>query len=315
MKLQIKNIQGENTGDLEVRDDVFGVPVKSALVHQVMVGQLANKRQGTAKTKTRSEVSGGGAKPRPQKHTGSSRQGTIRSPVWVGGGRAFGPSPRSYRKRTPKKMRRLALLSVLSDKARHSDLLLLDSLELKEGKTKEIVSILSALNISNSALIVTDGPNKKLVQSAGNVGGVRTLPVQVLNTLDLLNKKQLIITVDAVKRIEELWGGVYRGENSSSDPSGEEIDVEKEEVHAKPQIVEDSVDEVVVEEVNITAVEELNLSIRTRNILLRAGVTEINDLISLSKVELMAIQSFGEKSYLDVREQLQNIKLLPSDWE
>ena len=315
MKLQIKNIQGENTGDLEVRDDVFGVPVKSALVHQVMVGQLANKRQGTAKTKTRSEVSGGGAKPRPQKHTGSSRQGTIRAPVWVGGGRAFGPSPRSYRKRTPKKMRRLALLSVLSDKARHSDLLLLDSLELKEGKTKEIVSILSALNISNSALIVTDGPNKKLVQSAGNVGGVRTLPVQVLNTLDLLNKKQLIITVDAVKRIEELWGGVYRGENSSSDPSGEEIDVEKEEVHAKPQIVEDSVDEVVVERINMTAVEELNLSTRTRNILLRAGVTEINDLISLSKVELMAIQSFGEKSYLDVQEQLQNIKLLPSDWE
>jgi len=182
VKLRIKNIQGESAGDLEVRDDVFGVPVKSALVHQVMVGQLA------------------------------------RSPVWVGGGRAFGPSPRSYRKRTPRKMRRLALLSVLSDKARHSDLLLLDSLELKEGKTKEIVSILSALNVSNSALIVTDGPNKKLVQSAGNVGGVRTLPVQVLNTLDLLNKKQLIITVDAVKRIEELWGGVYRGENSSSDP-------------------------------------------------------------------------------------------------
>ena len=315
MKLRIKNIQGESAGDLEVRDDVFGVPVKSALVHQVMVGQLANKRQGTAKTKTRSEVSGGGAKPRPQKHTGSSRQGTIRSPVWVGGGRAFGPSPRSYRKRTPKKMRRLALLSVLSDKARHSDLLLLDSLELKEGKTKEIVSILSALNVSNSALIVTDGPNKKLVQSAGNVGGVRTLPVQVLNTLDLLNKKQLIITVDAVKRIEELWGGVYRGENSSSDPSGEEIDVEKEEAHVESQIVEDPVGEVIVKEVNITSVEELNLSTRTRNILLKAGVTEINDLISLSKVELMAIQSFGEKSYLDVREQLQNIKLLPSDWE
>jgi hypothetical protein len=212
-------------------------------------------------------------------------------------------------------MRRLALLSVLSDKARHSDLLLLDSLELKEGKTKEIVSILSALNISNSALIVTDGPNKKLVQSAGNVGGVRTLPVQVLNTLDLLNKKQLIITVKHIKRIEELWGGVYRGGTSSSDPSGEEIDVEKEEAHAEPQIVEDSVDEVVVERIKMTAVEELNLSTRTRNILLRAGVTEINDLISLSKVELMAIQSFGEKSYLDGREQLQNIKLLPSNWE
>ena len=315
MKLQIKNIQGENAGDLEVRDDVFGVPVKTALVHQVMVGQLANKRQGTAKTKTRSEVSGGGAKPRPQKGTGSSRQGSTSSPVWVGGGRAFGPSPRSYRKRTPKKMRRLALLSVLSDKARHSDLLLLDSLELKEGKTKEIVSILSDLNVSHPALIVTDGPNKKLVQSAGNVGRVRTLPVQVLNTLELLNKKQLIITVDAVKRIEELWGGVYRGGTSSSDPSGEEIDVEKEEAHVEPQIVEDSVDEVVVEKINMTAVEELNLSTRTRNILLQAGLTEINDLIGLSKVELMAIQSFGEKSYLEVREQLRNINLLPSDWE
>ena len=315
MKLQIKNIQGENAGDLEVRDDVFGVPVKTALVHQVMVGQLANKRQGTAKTKTRSEVSGGGAKPRPQKGTGSSRQGSTSSPVWVGGGRAFGPSPRSYRKRTPKKMRRLALLSVLSDKARHSDLLLLDSLELKEGKTKEIVSILSDLNVSHPALIVTDGPNKKLVQSAGNVGRVRTLPVQVLNTLELLNKKQLIITVDAVKRIEELWGGVYRGESSSSDSSGEEINVEKEEAHAEPKIVEDVVEEVVAEKVNITSVEELNLSTRTRNILLQAGLTEINDLIGLSKVELMAIQSFGEKSYLEVREQLRNINLLPSDWE
>ena len=315
MKLQIKNIQGENAGDLEVRDDVFGVPVKTALVHQVMVGQLANKRQGTAKTKTRSEVSGGGAKPRPQKGTGSSRQGSTSSPVWVGGGRAFGPSPRSYRKRTPKKMRRLALLSVLSDKARHSDLLLLDSLELKEGKTKEIVSILSDLNVSHPALIVTDGPNKKLVQSAGNVGRVRTLPVQVLNTLELLNKKQLIITVDAVKRIEELWGGVYRGESPSSDSLGEEINVEKEEAHAEPKIVEDVVEEVVAEKVNITSVEELNLSTRTRNILLQAGLTEINDLIGLSKVELMAIQSFGEKSYLEVREQLRNINLLPSDWE
>ena len=212
-------------------------------------------------------------------------------------------------------MRRLALLSVLSDKARHSDLLLLDSLELKEGKTKEIVSILSDLNVSNSALIVTDGTNKKLVQSAGNVGRVRTLPVQVLNTLELLNKKQLIITVDAVKRIEELWGGVYRGESPSSDSSGEEINAEKEEAHAEPRIVEDVVEEVVAEKVNITSVEELNLSTRTRNILLQAGLTEINDLIGLSKVELMAIQSFGEKSYLEVREQLRNINLLPSDWE
>ena len=138
MKLEIKNTQGENAGDLDVREDVFNVPIKPALVHQVMVGQLANKRQGTAKTKTRSEVSGGGAKPRPQKHTGSSRQGSTRSPIWVGGGRAFGPTPRSYRKRTPKKMRRLALLSVLSDKARQSDVLLLDSLELKQNTASQL---------------------------------------------------------------------------------------------------------------------------------------------------------------------------------
>ena len=128
-------------------------------------------------------------------------------------------------------------------------------------------------------------------------------------------EKQLIITVDAVKRIEELWGGVYRGESPSNDSLDEEIDVGKEEVHPEPQIVEDPVEEVEVEEVSITSVEELNLSTRTRNILLQAGVTEINDLIGLSKVELMAIQSFGEKSYLEVREQLRNINLLPSDWE
>ena len=274
MKLEIKNTQGENAGDLDVREDVFNVPIKPALVHQVMVGQLANKRQGTAKTKTRSEVSGGGAKPRPQKHTGSSRQGSTRSPIWVGGGRAFGPTPRSYRKRTPKKMRRLALLSVLSDKARQSNVLLLDSLELKEGKTKEIVSILSALNVSGSALIVTDGTNKKLVQSAGNVGGVRTLPVQVLNTLDLLNRKQLIITVDAVKRIEEIWGGIYKGDLGSSVTPVEDNEVVKE-IPEEQQIVEGSKESEDGSE-NPT-ISDLRLSPRTSNMLLPAEMTERND--------------------------------------
>ena len=310
VKLQIKNIQGENAGDLEVRDDVFSVPAKAALVHQVMVGQLANKRQGTAKTKTRSEVSGGGAKPRPQKHTGSSRQGSTRSPVWVGGGRAFGPTPRSYRKRTPKKMRRLALLSVLSDKARHSDILLLDSLELQEGKTKEIVSVLSALNVSGPALIVTDGPNENLVRSAGNVRKLRTLPVQVLNTLELLNKKQLIITVDAVRRIEETWGGIYKGESSSEVPSDGLVE----------EVTEAIVTEAIVEEkdsngVDHALVENLGLSNRTKNILLQAGIIEITDLTNLSKAELMDIQSFGKKSYEEVCQQLESMELLPSDWD
>jgi|TARA_B100000686_G_scaffold41438_2_gene42923 large subunit ribosomal protein L4 len=312
VKLEIKNTQGENAGDLDVREDVFNVPIKPALVHQVMVGQLANKRQGTAKTKTRSEVSGGGAKPRPQKHTGSSRQGSTRSPIWVGGGRAFGPTPRSYRKRTPKKMRRLALLSVLSDKARQSNVLLLDSLELKEGKTKEIVSILSALNVSGSALIVTDGTNKKLVQSAGNVGGVRTLPVQVLNTLDLLNRKQLIITVDAVKRIEEIWGGIYKGDLGSSVTPVEDNEVVKE-IPEEQQIVEGSKESEDGSEK--PTISDLGLSTRTNNLLIQAEITDMNDLTNLSKSELLNISGFGEKSYLEVREKLENLDILPSDWD
>ena len=312
MKLEIKNTQGENAGDLDVREDVFNVPIKPALVHQVMVGQLANKRQGTAKTKTRSEVSGGGAKPRPQKHTGSSRQGSTRSPIWVGGGRAFGPTPRSYRKRTPKKMRRLALLSVLSDKARQSNVLLLDSLELKEGKTKEIVSILSALNVSGSALIVTDGTNKKLVQSAGNVGGVRTLPVQVLNTLDLLNRKQLIITVDAVKRIEEIWGGIYKGDLDSSVTPVEDNEVVKE-IPEEQQIVEGSKESEDGSEK--PTISDLGLSTRTNNLLIQAEITDMNDLTNLSRSELLNISGFGEKSYLEVREKLENLDILPSDWD
>ena len=312
MKLEIKNTQGENAGDLDVREDVFNVPIKPALVHQVMVGQLANKRQGTAKTKTRSEVSGGGAKPRPQKHTGSSRQGSTRSPIWVGGVRAFGPTPRSYRKRTPKKMRRLALLSVLSDKARQSNVLLLDSLELKEGKTKEIVSILSALNVSGSALIVTDGTNKKLVQSAGNVGGVRTLPVQVLNTLDLLNRKQLIITVDAVKRIEEIWGGIYKGDLGSSVTPVEDNEVVKE-IPEEQQIAEGSKESEDGSEK--PTISDLGLSTRTNNLLIQAEITDMNDLTNLSKSELLNISGFGEKSYLEVREKLENLNILPSDWD
>ncbi|MEC7836758.1 MAG: 50S ribosomal protein L4, partial [Chloroflexota bacterium] len=212
----------------------------------------------------------------------------------------------------PKKMRRLALLSVLSDKARQSDVLLLDSLELKEGKTKEIVSILSALNVSGSALIVTDGPNKKLVQSAGNVGNVRTLPVQVLNTLDLLNKKQLIITVDAVKRIEEIWGGVYKGDRDSAETLVEDNWVE-EQAAEEPQITEN--DEDPISESHQPAISELGLSTRTGNLLIQAEITEMDDLINLSKSELLNISGFGEKSYLEVREKLENLNILPTDWE
>ena len=212
MKLQVRNIEGLSAGEIDVRDDVCGVPEKSNLVHQVMVAHLANKRQGTAKTKNRSEVSGGGAKPRPQKHTGRSRQGTIRSPIWVGGGRAFGPTPRSYRQRTPKKMRRLATLSVLSNKAREGRLVVLDNLDIADGKTKSMKAVIDALNIGGSVLVVTDGVNTNVIQASKNIQAVKTLPAKVLNTLDLLGKANLVMTTGAVRKVEETWGGVYKSE-------------------------------------------------------------------------------------------------------
>ena len=215
MKLQVKDIKGGSSGEIDVRDDVFGVPEKAALVHQVVVGHLANRRQGTAKTKTRSEVSGGGAKPRPQKHSGRSRQGSIRSPIWVGGGRAFGPNPRSYRKRTPKKMRRLAILSVLSDKVRQGTLVVVDNLDIEDSKTKSMKIVLEALQTTGSALVVTNGRNDNVVRASGNLQRVKTLPANVLNTLDLINKSSIVMTVDAVRKIEETWGGVYKGERLS----------------------------------------------------------------------------------------------------
>ena len=152
MIVNVINQNGVDAGEIDGRDDIFGVPEKSALVHQVMVGQLANKRQGTAKTKNRSEVSGGGANPRPQKHSGRSRQGSIRSPIWVGGGRAFGPTPRSYRQNTPKKMRRIAMLSVLSDKLRNGSLVIVDELNLENGKTKEMAAVLNSIGIEGSLM-------------------------------------------------------------------------------------------------------------------------------------------------------------------
>ena len=150
MNIEVKNIKGESVEEIEIRDDVFGVPMNSVLVHQVVVGQLANARQGTAKAKTRSEVSGGGRKPRPQKGTGSSRQGSIRSPLWKGGGVTFGPSPRSYRQRTPKKMRRAAIRMTLSDKVREGTLIVLQDLTLDSPKTKDFVAMMQALDVERS---------------------------------------------------------------------------------------------------------------------------------------------------------------------
>ena len=207
MKLPVMDITGTQVGTLEVSDSLFGVPANQPVVHQAMVRQLANARQGTSSTKTRAQVSGGGAKPRPQKHSGRARQGSIRSPQYAGGGIVFGPSPRSFRQSMPKKMRRLAIRSLLSDKARDNRLTLLQNIDLPTSRTKEMVNVLKALDAASSTLIVTHPPSSNLVLSARNIKKVKTLPASNINVLDLLEHDRLIMTVDAVHRAEELWAG------------------------------------------------------------------------------------------------------------
>jgi len=203
--IEVHNIKGEPIDEVEIRDDVFDVPMNTVLVHQVLVGQLANARQGTSQTKTRSNVSGGGRKPRPQKHTGQARQGSIRSPLWKGGGVAFGPSPRSYRQRTPKKMRRAAIRMALSDKAREGNLIVLQDLILESPKTKEFVAMIHALGGRRSVLLVGDGADPEMLRAGRNVPEVDMLPADLLNTVDVLNHRTLIMTLDAVRRAESLW--------------------------------------------------------------------------------------------------------------
>ena len=216
MKLTLHNLRGRAIRQVDVRDDVFGVPMNSALVHQTAVSQQSNARQGTAATKTRSQVSGGGAKPRPQKHTGRARQGSIRAPHWKGGGVVFGPTGRSYRRRTPKRMRRQSLVAMLSDKVRGSQLLLVEDLELEERKTKELLSVLNSLGSDSSVLLVADGADEAVLRCARNIPKLKMLPAALLNPVDLLNHKSVVMTLAAVRRAEELWGGPFVRRGSSA---------------------------------------------------------------------------------------------------
>ena len=206
VNIEVKNIRGESVEEIEIQDDVFGVPMNAVLVHQVVVGQLANARQGTAKAKTRSEVSGGGRKPWPQKHTGRSRQGSIRSPLWKGGGVTFGPAPRSYRQRTPKKVRRAAIRMTLSDKVRAGNLIGLESRARDSPKTKDFVAMMQALGLERSVLLVGDGADHNALRAGRNVQGVDMLPADLLNAVDVLNHRTLIMTLDAIRKAEALWG-------------------------------------------------------------------------------------------------------------
>lgn len=213
MELTVKNIKGEEVDTIQVSESLFNAPMNAALVHQVMVAYRANQRQGTHSTKTRSQVSGGGAKPWRQKHTGRARQGSTRSPQWRHGGVVFGPHPRDYRLGIPKKMRRQALRCVLSDKVRGEKLILVDQMDLSEAKTKGMSQALANLNASNSTLVVTSGKNEGVVRTARNLQKVFTLPVDLLSAGVLLHRENLLITVDAVRRAEELWGNAGASDN------------------------------------------------------------------------------------------------------
>ena len=187
----------------------FNIDMNQPLLHQVIVAQLANKRQGTAKVKTRSEVSGGGAKPRPQKHTGRSRQGSIRSPLWRKGGVTFGPSPRDYSQRTPKRVKRQALKIVLSDKARENRITILDKIGIDNPKTKSMLNLLKTLDIEPSTLMVLDGEKTDIYRTINNIPKVKCLPSSALNPLDLLNARSIVATLDSIRNIESLWGGNF----------------------------------------------------------------------------------------------------------
>jgi len=206
VKVPVYNLTGEVVKNIEVSDHVFGIPFNQAVVHQAMVRQQANARQGTASTKTRSEVSGTTRKLYRQKHTGMARAGSRRSPLRRGGGITFGPKPRSYRQAMPKKMRQLALRCMLSVKTKDKELMVLERLELDEPKTKEMARILGALGVDSSALIVTKEAEGNVVKSARNLPRIKTSPADLLNIVDLLSCKMLLMTESAVRKAEEIWG-------------------------------------------------------------------------------------------------------------
>jgi len=217
VQVPVYSLAGEVVKHIEISNQVFAVPFNQAVVHQAMVRQRANARQGTASTKTRGEVSGSTRKLFRQKGTGLARAGSIKSPLRRGGGIAFGPHPRSYRQALPRKMRQLALRCVLSAKARDGELVILEQLKLPEPKTKEMVRVLTALGVDSSALIVSGEPEENVIKSARNLTGIKTLPASLINVVDILSYKMLMMTVAAVRKAEQLWGeGLPQGENSAS---------------------------------------------------------------------------------------------------
>jgi large subunit ribosomal protein L4 len=206
MQVSLFNQKGEKVGTTDLRDDIFGIEPNRSVMHQALVRQQANARQGTSDTKTRAEVSGGGSKPWRQKGTGRARQGSTRAPQWRHGGIVFGPTPRSYEQKMPRQMRRLALRSALSAKAADGQIRVVQELKLDAPRTRDIEDFLGGLSVDSSALIVLPDGNPNVVKSAANIADVKTLRAQYLNVRDLLGFDYLVLPLDSVKAIEGYLG-------------------------------------------------------------------------------------------------------------
>ena len=204
-KVDVYDIKGKKVSDVELAESVFGIEPNEAIVHSVLVNYLANQRQGTQSTKTSAEVRGGGRKPWRQKGTGRARQGSIRAPQWVKGGIALGPKPRSYKYTVNKKERRLAIKSLLSSKVLEKELTVVDKLELAEIKTKTMVKALADLKVEGKTLIVLPENNKNVLMSARNIEGVKTITLNNINVFDLLKYNNLVLPLETVKKIEEVY--------------------------------------------------------------------------------------------------------------
>ncbi|WCK54764.1 50S ribosomal protein L4 [Aneurinibacillus sp. Ricciae_BoGa-3] len=203
-KVTLFNQAGSQVGEIELADSVFGIEPNASVLADAVIMQQASLRAGTHAVKNRSAVRGGGRKPWKQKGTGRARQGSIRSPQWVGGGVVFGPTPRSYSFKLPKKVRRLAIKSALSTKVKNDEIVVLDALSLNAPKTKEMVSVLSGLNIDRKVLVVTGEYNDAVARSARNIPGVKFVAADGINVLDVLHHDKLLITQDAVAKVEEV---------------------------------------------------------------------------------------------------------------
>lgn len=204
-KVNVYNMLGEEVGEIELNEDIFGIKVNKHVVYEVVKNQLANKRQGTQSAKTRAEVRGGGRKPWKQKGTGRARAGSIRAPHFTGGGVTFAPKPRDYSYKVPKKVRRLALKSVLTSKVLENEIIVIDEINFDAPKTKDMINFLTKINANKKALIVMDEKNINVIKSAKNIPNVQTALVNTINVYDILKYDSFIITKEAVRKVEEVY--------------------------------------------------------------------------------------------------------------